>query len=110
MNTTLLHVGLMVVYISTSSTGLYLLKSAEGWRTPSFVVGAGLYGAGFVLWLLILKRLPLSLAFPVASGGLIIATQLFGFFLLSERISQTHLAGIILIIVGIALLHVELSA
>ena len=66
-----------------------------------FAVGCGI-GAFFV-WMLILRRSSLSLAFPLSS--LVFVGVLLGSWLgLGEQISLLHWAGVLVIIGGIALL------
>ena len=72
------------------------------------MVGLLLYGLGAALWLIILRLYPLSVAFPVASGALMIGTTLVAFFLLKESVSVTHMLGIILIGIGIAMLATKM--
>ena len=95
---------LFLVYIAASCGGLYLVKAASGWKTPSFFIGFGLYGAGAILWMIILRLLPLSLAFPVAAGSLVIGTMLTGIFFLSEQVSRGHMVGACLVVAGITLM------
>jgi len=73
---------------------------------PGFVIGFCSYLAGFLLWFVILKTHSLSVAFPVAAGALIVATQLVGFFLLGESATLQKELGVALIIVGITVLFV----
>jgi multidrug transporter EmrE-like cation transporter len=46
--------------------------------------------------------LPLSVAFPLAAGALIVGTQLVGHMLLGEALGARHLFGVLLIVVGLA--------
>jgi multidrug transporter EmrE-like cation transporter len=100
----LLSAGFFVIYVITSCFGLYLIKAAEGWKTPAFVTGFVLYAAGAVIWMAILRRMPLSFAFPIAAGSLMIGTTLTGVFFLSENVTAWHIAGAFMIITGIALI------
>ena len=99
--------GLFVIYISTSCFGLYLIKAAAGWKTPAFVIGFVLYGAGAVIWMAILRLMPLSFAFPIAAGSLMIGTMLTGAFFLNETIPAWHIAGVFMIITGIVLIAIN---
>jgi len=98
---------LFVIYIITSCFGLYLIKAAEGWKTPTFAIGFVLYGIGAVLWMVILRLMPLSFAFPIAAGSLVIGTMLTGMFFLSETITAWHIAGAFMIITGIVLIAIN---
>jgi multidrug transporter EmrE-like cation transporter len=95
---------LFVIYVFTSCFGLYLIKAAEGWKAPSFIIGFVLYAAGAVIWMAILRLMPLSLAFPIAAGSLMIGTTLIGVFFLSENVTFWHIAGTLMIIIGIVLI------
>lgn len=97
-------VGLITFYALISAFGLYKIKAADGLQDHALWIGAFFYGSGFLIWLFILRKFPLSISFPIAAGSLIIATQAFGFFLLKETISTIHLAGVALILGGIALI------
>lgn len=103
-------------YATTTTGGLLLVKywlaSARlAWRSgdllalPSLAVaaGAGLYALSFVIWILIVERLPLSIAFPTAVGVAMVAITLGSALLLRETIGSGQLLGMVLILVGIAL-------
>lgn len=93
----------MLIYVIISVAGLVFLKMSDG-KLLSYLGGIGivLYGGGFVIWYLILTRVSLSVAFPIAAGGLVVATQIAGYFILKENLSFAHLIGVLLIIVGIS--------
>jgi undecaprenyl phosphate-alpha-L-ara4N flippase subunit ArnE len=100
----------ILVYAIISTTGLVLLKqSAAGVNLP-FLSGVFFYGSGFLLWLVILKRFPLSTAFPVAASSLIITTFLAGVFFLKESVSWMNILGVFLILCGITCLHMAIRA
>ena len=92
------------LYAALSTYGLYKIKAAPEILHPGFLVGFSAYAAGFLVWLYILRTTPLSLAFPVAAGTLILCTSLVGVLVLSERAHPLKLAGIALIVVGIVAL------
>jgi len=89
------------IYIILSAYGLYKIKLANEYMSMGFVVGMACYFIGFIIWFYILKITPLSVAFPVAAGGLIIATTIFGVLLLNEAVDTYKIVGASLIIVGI---------
>lgn len=95
---------LYTIYVFVSCYGLYLIKSAEGWKSLIFFGGFCLYGFGAVLWMIILRVTPLSFAFPVAAGALTVGTLLTGAIVLHESVSQSHIAGAVFIVVGIVLI------
>lgn len=87
-------------YAVISSFGLYKIKTSGMALNMDLILGGIFYFSGFIIWLVILKLNPLSNAFPIAAGALIIATQIIGFFFLSEQVNIGKLIGIILIILG----------
>ena len=95
---------LFLSYIAVSCLGLYLIKAADGWRTFTFVAGVLLYGTGAALWMLILRHFPLSFAFPIAAGALIIGTVTTGALFLGESIALKQGIGAASIILGIYLI------
>lgn len=94
-------------YALISVIGLYWLKSASAVWTVRFISGAFFYVLGAGLWLVILRMYPLSIAFPVASGALMIGTTMVGYLLLKENISWIHLFGIAMISSGISILALQ---
>jgi len=88
-------------YISASCLGLYQIKAATEWKSFQFFSGVGLYGIGAVLWLVILRFMPLSFSFPIAAGGLIVCTLLIGRIFLHEELSTFQLIGAAFIVAGI---------
>lgn len=95
---------LFLIYVATSCSGLYFIKAADEWKTPSFIIGFALYGTGALMWMGILRLFPLSFAFPIAAGALVVGTTLTGVFFLHESVSIWHLSGSFCIIAGIALI------
>ena len=97
----------MLIYVTTSVAGLVFLKLSEGKLLSNMgVLGIFLYGVGFLIWYLILTRVSLSIAFPIAAGGLVVATQIAGYFILKENLSLLHLAGVMIIMVGISVVAI----
>lgn len=71
-------------------------------QSPMVFVGLGLYGVGALLWLFVLGRAPLSLAYPFVGMGFIL-TMLAGAFWLNESLSLARVAGTLLIATGCVL-------
>jgi multidrug transporter EmrE-like cation transporter len=57
--------------------------------------------------MVILRHLPLSFAFPVAAGALVVGTMLTGFVFLGESIPYLHLIGAGVIISGIFIIAIS---
>ncbi len=101
----MINAALIIIYIVTSAYGLYLLKGSPGPLSTSFAIGFVAYGIGFAIWLYILMRMPLSIAFPVAAGGLIVATQVAGIWFLGEKATTLHATGVVLVLAGIVMIY-----
>jgi multidrug transporter EmrE-like cation transporter len=90
-----------LIYAAVSAYGLFLLKDAASLISGRALVGAVFYGGGFLIWIAMLRMFPLSIAFPIAAGSLIVATSVVARLFLGEMISTVHLVGIALIVAGI---------
>lgn len=71
-------------------------------QSPMVILGLGLYGIGALLWLFVLGRAPLSLAYPFVGIGFIL-TMLAGALCLNESMSLARIAGTLLIAAGCVL-------
>lgn len=67
---------------------------------PWFIGGMLCYVVSIGVWLLVLAKLEVSLAYPLLSIGYVIAAVV-GYFYLGEAVGMTRLAGIGLICLGI---------
>jgi multidrug transporter EmrE-like cation transporter len=67
--------------------------------SPWVIAGLALYGLGAIVWLFVLSRAPLSLAYPFVGLGFIM-TMAIGAFVLGEHITTTRVAGTLLIALG----------
>jgi multidrug transporter EmrE-like cation transporter len=105
MSLRLVALPLLLVYVAISTSGMVLLKTAPGALSPGFAAGFALYAAGFALWYLLLTTMPLSVAFPLAAGSLIIGTQIMGYFFLNETLGFVHCLGVALLLAGIAVIY-----
>lgn len=101
LNTLLLFLG----YALISSFGLYKMKLSGMQLNGDLILGGICYAIGFLVWLVILKNNPLSTAFPIAASSLIIATQIFGIFLLGESMGIGKVIGTFFIIIGIIMIY-----
>lgn len=101
------QLGFIAIYAATSAYGLYRIKAAPRLISVEFAAGFLLYGLGFLMWLFLLRRYPLSIVFPIAAGSLIVATQVLAAALLREPLPMTQIGGVALIVLGIALVSVR---
>jgi drug/metabolite transporter (DMT)-like permease len=70
--------------------------------TPLIWAGVLAYAVDLAAWLFVLSRLPLSVAFPLASISYC-AIALAGRFILNEPVSRQRWIGTILIALGVAI-------
>jgi multidrug transporter EmrE-like cation transporter len=71
--------------------------------TPIVLLGFFMYGLSSLVWLFILSKLPLSLAYPLVSMGYVLVV-FFSWLLLREHVSVTRMVGVAVICLGVALL------
>jgi multidrug transporter EmrE-like cation transporter len=69
-----------------------------------FWLGLGLYGVAFLLYATSLARLPLNVAHPALTAGAIAAVALCSAVIFQESFHWTTIAGIMLVIAGVALI------
>ncbi len=67
--------------------------------SPMVLAGLAVYGAGAMLWLFVLGRAPLSLAYPFVGIGFILTAAL-GALVLGESVSAARIGGTVLIALG----------
>lgn len=107
----LTRAALLFGYAGISVAGMVLLKSAGSPFSLKGGAGFALYLAGFAIWIgVILRIMPLSQAFPMAAGALMLGTQLAGWLLLKERIGMPQGAGAMLILIGVILVNTTSQA
>ncbi len=70
--------------------------------SPFVIGGLALYGVGAVLWLMVLSKAPLSMAYPLVSLGFVFVA-LLSWSLLGETLPVGRIAGIALILAGVVL-------
>jgi small multidrug resistance pump len=71
---------------------------------PFTLLGLGAYGIAAIFYIVAIKKIPISLAFPSVSFSYV-AVALIAHYVWGEPLGLTQLAGIGLIAVGIVLLH-----
>lgn len=84
------------------------LKASDGFTrlVPSLVVVAG-YGVAFYLLALTLRHIPVGVAYAIWSGVGTALIALVGWVLFGQRLDATALAGMALIIGGVALMNLS---
>jgi multidrug transporter EmrE-like cation transporter len=97
----------LLAAIATSMGGQTLLKAGAGapdfvtqlldWRT---ILGLVLYGGAAMLYIIALRRIPMSVALPFTAISYI-AAALIGHFAFHEPLTMMHLTAIGLIMAGV---------
>ncbi len=76
----------------------------EPLKNMFLLLGVGLYAISFFLYVFILSRLQLNVAYPVATGAILVIIAVASHFWLNEHITFPHIVGIAAILVGIVLI------
>jgi multidrug transporter EmrE-like cation transporter len=71
--------------------------------SPMVVLGLGMYFCAAFIWLLVLARIEVSLAYPFVGIGFVI-TMLLGWGIHGDSLSVARVAGTLLIAIGVAIL------
>lgn len=79
---------------------------AHALTSPMVWLGLGLYGLSTLLWLWVLSRLDVSLAYPLVSLGFVV-TMAAGVLWLGEPFSWLRVAACTLIVIGVTLLALD---
>ncbi len=74
--------------------------------SPFIMLGLSCYVASFAVWLVVLSRVEVSMAYPMLSIGYIV-TAVFGYYFWGESLGIYKMAGIFLICVGVAVMFRE---
>lgn len=100
----------LAVAIVTSMVGQTLLKAGAG--APSFIaqlfdlrtiLGLGLYGGSALLYIVALRKIPMSVALPCTAISYV-AAALIGHTLFAEALGVFKLSGLAMICLGVMLL------
>lgn len=106
-----LAAGLLLVAIAIEVVSTALLPKAEGFTNPAW---SAVVVAGYVLaiWLLtlVVRDIPVSIAYAVWSGLGTAAITIVGVLLLDEGLDTFKIAGISLVVAGVVLLNIHVAA
>jgi small multidrug resistance pump len=96
--------------IVTSMAGQTLLKAGAGATSfvtqlfdPRTIVGLCLYGGAALLYIVALRRIPMSVALPCTAISYV-AAALIGHYGFAEPLGTMHLGALVLICVGVVML------
>lgn len=103
MNTGYLYLAVAVVaeVIATSA-----LKASDGFTKagPSLLVAAG-YGVAFYFLSLVLRSVPIGVAYAIWSGAGIVLIATFGWLFMKQSLDAGAIAGIALIVAGVLVIQ-----
>jgi small multidrug resistance pump len=106
-----IYYGALAIAILAGIAGQLLLKAGadapDYWSQfmrPSTLIGLALYGSAAFFYIVALRKLPVSVAFPSVSLSYAIVAVL-GHFLFGEPFGIKQVAGIVLIMGGVALIN-----
>jgi drug/metabolite transporter (DMT)-like permease len=103
-NVLLLVTGQMLWKVSVSGVTSWNLSTAISTVfSPYFIGGGILYVVATGLWLIILSKMPLSVAYPMQSVCYIVGS-VAAFFIFKEHINVTQWMGMIVIMLGVFLI------
>ena len=100
----------LAMAIAFSMGGQTMLKAGAG--APDFIsqlldyrtiLGLGVYGGSAILYIVALRRIPMSVALPCTAASYV-AALLIGHYAFGEPIGPMHLGAMVLICAGVVLL------
>ena len=77
-------------------------KLTQAFLNPYVLSGIAIYGFTTLVWLVILSRVKLSIAYPMLSFGYVLSI-LFSWMLFKESIPKTRIIGAAIICIGVYL-------
>lgn len=97
----------LAIAIVAEVVGTSALKATAGFTRPlpSLVVVVG-YGVAFYFLSLALKFIPVGVAYAIWSGVGVALITLIGWLVFRQRLDAAALAGIVLIVAGVVVIHV----
>jgi small multidrug resistance pump len=106
-----LAIGLLLVAIATEVVATSSLPRSEGFTNPTWTALV-VVGYVFSIWLLtlVVREIPVSVAYAVWSGLGTAAITVVGITLLGEDVDAFKIAGIGLVVAGVVLLNLHVQA
>ena len=99
--------GLIILKIAMNNKTLKSLNLMQTFLQVRFIIGFFLYACGFILWMLILSKFKLNVAFPIATSLFFIVSGLGSYFILKESFTIMQVIGIFLCLAGILLINLK---
>ena len=104
---------LLIAAITLGVSGQIALKTgatsgsfASQLLSPWTVLGLSCYALASFLYMVTIRYLPLSVAYPTVAMGYVVVAAI-AHFAWREELSLLNVAGIALIVVGVAMLHIR---
>jgi len=99
--------GILLVSIAFEVLGTSMLKLSDGFTNllPSVVLLVS-FAVSFTLMGIVLKTIPLSIAYSVWAGLGTVATGLIGVFVYGEVLSTLNSIGLVIIVLGVIVMNV----
>jgi multidrug transporter EmrE-like cation transporter len=76
---------------------------------PRLIVALAMYAGALLMWLQVLSKVPLSVAYPMLAFTYVVVPCLAMFFF-DERISAAQIAGIVFVLIGVAIMGFNYDA
>jgi len=100
----------LLLKAGTNAVGHFEFSADSLWRVapkllfePHILGGLACYAISVVVWIAALSRTQVSIAYPMLSVGYIV-NALAAWYLFSEALTPTRIAGIVVIIAGVVLI------
>lgn len=104
MNNQIYLTFLIVITVVLNTIAQSLLKIGADQKSLNLFLFAGVcfYGLSTIIYILVLGKFNLSIAYPIIIGSTVIATVIIGTILFREKVTSTQWVGVGLTISGIS--------
>lgn len=99
--------GLILLKIALTEKPFSLGNLTAIFISPKFMAGVVLYVCGFMIWMSILSRFKLNIAYPAVVSLFFIITGLGSYFILKEPYSFQHVMGTVICLLGIIIIGIK---
>ena len=93
----------LVLLRANLSAAVPLVRSGQLAAQPVALsaLGAFAYASSFATWLIVLARVPLSIAYPVAVGATLALSSVLAWSVLGEPMTKQLVLGIVIVFTGV---------